>query len=77
MGSNLNFGEALTVTASKDVTLQGSKIDAGGNVGVEAQNVYLLAAQDKSTSTTTTTTTKVGLMASTDAPADNFGGICR
>ena len=69
VGSQLSFGKDLAVNASKDVTLQGSKIDAGGNATVNAQNVLLLAAQDKSTSSTTTTTTKVGLMASTDSKA--------
>ncbi|MDM0014712.1 hemagglutinin repeat-containing protein [Variovorax sp. J22P168] len=66
VGSNLNFGGNLVVDAAKDVTLQGSTVNAGGNASVNAQNVNLLAAEDKRTSSTSTTTTKVGLMASTD-----------
>jgi len=70
VGSNLNFGGDLTVNASKDVNLQGSTVNAGGNATVNAQNVNLLAAEDKKTSNTTTTSTSVGLMASTDNKAD-------
>ncbi|KQX91874.1 hypothetical protein ASD34_24560 [Variovorax sp. Root473] len=66
VASTLNFGGDLAVNASKDVTLQGSTVNAGGNAQVNAQNVNLLAAEDKSTSSTTTTRTTVGLMASTD-----------
>lgn len=69
VGSNLSFGGDLSVNAANDVTLHGSTVSAGGDARVEAQNVRLLAAEDKSTSSTTTTTTTIGLMASTDNTA--------
>jgi len=76
VGSNLSFGGDLVVNASKDVNLQGSKVNAGGDATVNAQNVNLLAAEDKSTSSTSVSSTKVGLMASTDntAKADAQAG---
>lgn len=66
VASSLAFGGDLAVNASKDVTLQGSSVSAGGNASVNAKNVNLLAAEDKSTSSTNVSTTRVGLMASTD-----------
>ena len=74
VGSNLSFGGNLAVDASKDLTLQGSTVNAGGNAAVNAQNVNLLAAEDKKTSSTSTTTTKIGLMASTDNKAQSGVG---
>ncbi|MFC4423199.1 hemagglutinin repeat-containing protein [Cupriavidus pampae] len=80
--SNVNFGGDVTINASQDVNLQGSKIKAGGNAIVNARNVNLLATEDKKTSNTTSTTTKVGLMASSNnkagvyakAGADGYAG---
>lgn len=74
VGSNLNFGGDVTINASKDVNLQGSTINAGGSATVNAQNVNLLAAEDKKTSSTTVTSTSVGLMASTDNKAEANAG---
>lgn len=70
VGSNVNFGGNVTINATQDVNLQGSHVKAGGNATVNAQNVNLLAAEDKKTSTTTTTSTSVGLMASSTNKAE-------
>ncbi|MFC4424401.1 hemagglutinin repeat-containing protein [Cupriavidus pampae] len=70
VGSNVSFGGNATINATQDVNLQGSNVKAGGNATVNAQNVNLLAAEDKKTSNTTSTTTTVGLMASSNNKAE-------
>lgn len=70
VGSNVSFGGNATINATQDVNLQGSNVKAGGNATVNAQNVNLLAAEDRKTSTTTSTTTTVGLMASSNNKAE-------
>ncbi len=62
VGSTFNVGGNASLNAKNDVTLQGSSLDAGGDVNVNATNVNLRAAENKDTKTTTSTSTSLGLM---------------
>lgn len=62
-GSTLAIGGNLKIRSKKDITLEGADVNAGGNVGLEATNVNIMAAQDVHTKTTETT--EVGLNLST------------
>ncbi len=62
VGSSFNVGGNATIEANKDVTLQGSELNAGGDVDVDATNINLLAAQNKDITTSTTNSTSVGFM---------------
>lgn len=61
VGSEISVGKNLSVTANKDITLQGAKVNSGGDTNLTAQDVKVLASQDVHTSSTKTTTTQVGL----------------
>jgi filamentous hemagglutinin len=68
--SSLNAGKNLSITSRNDITLEGAKVKAAGDVDLTAQNVNILAAQDTHTTTSKTTTTKTGLYASTTNAVD-------
>ncbi|WP_394659180.1 hemagglutinin repeat-containing protein [uncultured Novosphingobium sp.] len=74
VGSTFNVGGNANVKADKDVTLQGSEMNVGGNVAVDAQNINLLAAENKETSTTTTDTHSVGFMVDNENKAEAKAG---
>jgi filamentous hemagglutinin len=44
--SSLNAGQNIDINAGKDFTEQGSKVEAGGAIGVEANRINSLAAKD-------------------------------
>ncbi|MBV5333310.1 hemagglutinin repeat-containing protein, partial [bacterium] len=71
--SEIGVGGNLTIYAKKNVTLQGSEINAAGDVEVNAKNVELLAAQNIEQTSSKTTTVSLGLYASTNNEAKAQG----
>lgn len=69
IGSQLKFGGNADITTKKDMTLEGSGIDAGGDTNVNARNVNLIAIEDKKTSNTTVESASIGLFFSSDNKA--------
>lgn len=57
VGSTLDVGGDAKLKAGNDLTLEGSKVDVGGNADIDVTNVNLLAGKDEDRTTTTTTTT--------------------
>jgi filamentous hemagglutinin family protein len=74
VGSEISVGNNLTVTANKDITLQGAKVNSGGDTNLNAQDVRVLASQDVHTSSTKTTTTQVGLYVDSNNEASAGAG---
>ena len=52
VASSLKSGGNMKLKAANDITVQGSNVDAGGNVDMGAANVNILGAQNTKTSTT-------------------------
>lgn len=80
VGSGLYFGGKGSVNATDNISLQGSNVEAKGNIEIDAKNINLLAAKDKKTSDTATGSISMGLMLSSTnrvtASADfNAAGI--
>ncbi|HSB96803.1 MAG TPA: hemagglutinin repeat-containing protein, partial [Spongiibacteraceae bacterium] len=69
VGSSLNVGGNMNMTAKDTVKLTGSEINTGGDANIAAKDVKVLAAQDIHTSSEKTTTTSIGLMASSENKA--------
>lgn len=61
VGSELDIGGGLTVTAKKDIVLQGATVNTGGDTTLKGEKVQILASQDVDISTSKTTTTSLGL----------------
>ncbi|MDQ7970202.1 MAG: hemagglutinin repeat-containing protein, partial [Oxalicibacterium faecigallinarum] len=61
VGSSLNIGGNLAVDSNKSITLQGAKVDVGGDADLKAKDIKVLAAQDVNISTSKTTTTSIGI----------------
>ena len=57
VGSSLNIGGNADVKAGGDMTVQGSKLDVGGDASLDVTNLNVLAGKDLDTTTTTTKTT--------------------
>ncbi|QCB45519.1 hemagglutinin repeat-containing protein [Hydrogenophaga sp. PAMC20947] len=57
VGSSLNIGGNADVKAGGDMTVQGSKLNVGGDAGLDVTNLNVLAGKDLDTTTTTTKTT--------------------
>jgi filamentous hemagglutinin family protein len=74
VGSEISVGNKLTVTANKDITLEGAKVNAGGDTTLNAQDVKVLASQDVHTSSSKTTTTQVGLYVDSNNEATASAG---
>ncbi|KQV40197.1 hemagglutinin repeat-containing protein [Massilia sp. Root335] len=74
VGSEISVGKDLNVKADKDITLQGAKVNTGGNASLDAQNVNVLASQDVHVSSSKTTTTQVGLYADSNNDASASAG---
>ncbi|WP_290869143.1 hemagglutinin repeat-containing protein [Aquabacterium sp.] len=73
-GSSLSFGQGASIQASKDITLEGSSLKAGGDLALSAENVTVKAGRNVDTSSTKTTETNIGLMAKTDSDAGANAG---
>ena len=74
VGSEISTGKDLKVKADKDITLQGAKVDTGGDASLDAQNVKVLASQDVHVSSSKTTTTQIGLYADSNNDASASAG---
>ena len=74
VGSEISTGKDLKVKADKDITLQGAKVNTGGDANLDAQNVNVLASQDVHTSSSKTTTTQIGLYADSNNEASASAG---
>jgi filamentous hemagglutinin len=74
VGSEISVGKDLNVKADKDITLQGAKVDTGGNASLDAKNVNVLASQDVHVSSSKTTTTQIGLYADSNNDASASAG---
>jgi filamentous hemagglutinin family protein len=74
VGSEINVGKDLKVKADKDITLQGAKVNTGGDANLDAKNVNVLASQDVHTSSSKTTTTQIGLYADSNNDASASAG---
>ncbi|MBM3618119.1 MAG: hypothetical protein FJX23_06180, partial [Alphaproteobacteria bacterium] len=76
--SSLKSGGNMNIAAENDVTVRGSNVEAGGDLGVDAKNVNVLASQDIETSRTTSTNVGIGFYASSEnhagASADASAG---
>ncbi|MBW1617049.1 MAG: hemagglutinin repeat-containing protein, partial [Deltaproteobacteria bacterium] len=69
VGSSLKVGKNLTVNTENEALIRGSKVEAKGDVDLNAKNVKVMAAEDIHTSTVTTNTTNVGFMGETENEA--------
>ncbi len=74
VGSALNIGGNAKIDVQKDVTLQGSELNAAGDVDVQAENIRLLAAQNIETSFERKQTTQIGLYSSSESGASGEAG---
>ena len=73
VGSGLSIGGNAAIDVEETLTLQGSDVEVGGNLDLQAQDVELLAAQNIEKRTTTTTVTRTGLYGSSDNSAGAEG----
>ncbi|MCS0613472.1 hemagglutinin repeat-containing protein [Massilia kyonggiensis] len=74
VGSQINVGKDLNVKADKDITLQGAKVNTGGDTNLDAKNVNVLASQDVHVSSSKTSTTQIGLYAESNNEASASAG---
>lgn len=74
VGSEINVGKDLSVKADKDITLQGAKVNTGGDTNLDARNVNVLASQDVHVSSSKTSTTQIGLYADSNNEASASAG---
>ena len=72
--SNINIGKDLKVEVEQDVLLQGSNVEASGDVDIDANNIYLLAAQNIEEETTSVTTIRTGLYVASESDAQGEAG---
>lgn len=75
VGSSLGAGNNITITARKKITLEGAKVDAKGDVDLSAQDVNVMAAEDKHTVSETSSVQRAGLYLSTDNAAKTEANI--
>lgn len=59
-GSNINVGSNAALAAGKDLTIQGSNVESGGNMDLEAENVNIVEGRDTDSTKTTKTTQAFG-----------------
>jgi len=74
VGSEITVGKDLNMKADKDITLQGAKVNTGGDANLDAKNVNVLASQDVHVASSTTTTTQIGLYADSNNEASASAG---
>lgn len=82
VASNLKVGGNLNMKSDGDVTVQGSNVEAGGDLGVDAKSVNVLTGRNEEWSNSETKTTSIGIYndaeasagASASAGVDNYGG---
>lgn len=74
-GSTIDVGKNLNLKAKNDVTLQGAKVQAAGNIAVDAKNINILTAEDISQTTTSSEETSLKLSSSNNASASASAGV--
>ena len=73
VGSKLNFGGNAKLSADKDLTVQGSDVGAGGDLGLKGDSVNILEGRNEEThkhTTETTTFLSVGSSGNSDSGTD-------
>lgn len=70
VSSNLTFGGNLTATTEGTLTVQGSNVEAGGDVDLDAKNVEVLTGRNETWSNTDTTKLSVGFYEESEANAE-------
>ncbi len=70
VGSSLNVGGNLNAKTDGTLTIQGSKVSAGGNVALDAQKVDVLAGRNETVETSDTTRTSIGFYSESSASAE-------
>ena len=81
VASNLKVGGNLNMKSDGDVTVQGSNVEAGGDLGIDAKSVNVLTGRNEEWSNSETKTTSIGIYneaeasagASANAGVDNYG----
>ena len=61
VASNLKVGGSLNASTEGTLKVQGSNVESGGDMNLEAENVEVLAGRNETWSTTETTRTSVGI----------------
>jgi filamentous hemagglutinin family protein len=74
VASNLTTGDGLDIKAREAVTVQGSNVESGGNLAIDAQRIDVLAGRNEESTTTTTSTTKIGIYTDSKAEAKADAG---
>ncbi|WP_374556272.1 hemagglutinin repeat-containing protein, partial [Aquitalea pelogenes] len=70
VASSLRIGKNGNINAAQNIDIAGSTLKAGGDLQLNAQQVDIRAAENKSTHSSTTTETTVGLMTKVSGDAD-------
>lgn len=70
VASNLNVGGNLSMRSDGDVTVQGSNVEAGGDLNVDAQDINVLTGRNESWSESNTTRTSIGIYVDSEAGAE-------
>ncbi|WP_312959589.1 hemagglutinin repeat-containing protein [Stutzerimonas nitrititolerans] len=74
VASNLNVGGNLDMRSDGAVTVQGSSVSAGGDLGLEAREINVLTGRDESWSESDTTRTSLGIYTDSKASAGASAG---
>ena len=69
-GSSLNVGGNLTAKTDGTLTIQGSKVSAGGDVALDAKSIDVLAGRNEKVETSDTTRTSIGFYSESNASAE-------
>ncbi|HJV94304.1 MAG TPA: hemagglutinin repeat-containing protein [Azonexus sp.] len=69
VGSKLNTGGDLTITARDAATVKGSTVEAGKKLSVDAKDINILAGENTEKTTTTSRATKIGIYTDSQAEA--------
>ncbi|MGE8496571.1 MAG: hemagglutinin repeat-containing protein [Pseudomonas sp.] len=70
VASNLNVGGNLSMRSDGDVTVQGSNVEAGGDLAIDAQDINVLTGRNESWSESNTTRTSIGIYVDSEAGAE-------
>lgn len=70
VASNLNVGGNLSMRSEGAVTVQGSNVEAGGDLDVDAKDINVLTGRNESWSESNTTRTSIGIYVDSKAGAE-------
>jgi filamentous hemagglutinin len=74
VASNLTTGGNLDIKAREAVTVQGSNVEAGKDLSIDAQRIDVLAGRNEEQTTTTTSASKIGIYTDSKAEAKADAG---